>query len=78
MLCLAYSDSPVTGLHRRLAANLLEQGERTAVIEFLERMANVNVAHRLVLRETAAAVRRGQNPPVLPAGSSDGIPIPDP
>ena len=78
MLRLAYSDNLVTGLHWRLAANLLEQGKRTAVIAFLERMADVNVAHRLVLRETAAAVRRGKNPPVLPAGSSDGIPIPDP
>ena len=65
---LAYSDTLVSGQHWHLPGDLLQQGERAAVVEFLERMADTNVAHRLALRETASALRRGENPVALKRG----------
>ena len=41
---------------------LLKQGERRVVIDFLDRMAAINVADRTDLREAAAAIRRGETP----------------
>ena len=57
---LTYSDHIVSGWH--IIRDLLAQGERQAVIDFLERMAQTNVAERIDLREAAAALRRGETP----------------
>jgi tetratricopeptide (TPR) repeat protein len=65
---LAYSVDLVSGLHWHLAGNVLELGERAAVIDFLDRMADLNVANRQLLREIASAVRRGDNPVTLSRG----------
>jgi hypothetical protein len=46
----------------KLVRRLLEQGERESVIEFLERMALINVVDQASLRECAAAIRRGDMP----------------
>ena len=59
---LAYANDVVSGLHWHLAGDLLKQGERKAVIEFLDRLAETNVANRTDLREAAAAIRRGEMP----------------
>jgi beta-lactamase regulating signal transducer with metallopeptidase domain len=45
-----------------LPRDLLEAGERESVVEFLEHMAEINVAGRAYLRDSAAAIRRGQMP----------------
>jgi beta-lactamase regulating signal transducer with metallopeptidase domain len=71
---LTYSDHIVSGWH--IIRDLLAQGERQAVIDFLERIAHTNVAERIDLREAAAALRRGETPrrfrartrSVIPAG----------
>jgi hypothetical protein len=57
---LTYSDHIVSGWH--VIRDLLAQGERQAVIDFLERMARTNLAERIDLREAAAALRRGETP----------------
>jgi len=57
---LTYSDHIVSGWH--IIRDLLAQGERQAVIDFLERMARTNLAERIDLREAAAALRRGETP----------------
>jgi BlaR1 peptidase M56 len=54
---LTYSDDIVSGWH--VIRDLIAQGERQAVIDFLERMARTNLAERIDLREAAAALRRG-------------------
>jgi beta-lactamase regulating signal transducer with metallopeptidase domain/tetratricopeptide (TPR) repeat protein len=59
---LAYADHLVSDRHWHLASDLLEAGERPAVMLFLEQMAAINLAHRTELREAAAAVRRGEKP----------------
>ena len=45
-----------------LLKELLNAGERESVIEFLEKMARMNVARRDYLRDSAAAIRGGQMP----------------
>jgi beta-lactamase regulating signal transducer with metallopeptidase domain len=62
---MAYSDNLVADLHWHLAADLLETGERQAVMLFLERMAGINIARRTELREAAAAIRRGETPRIF-------------
>jgi hypothetical protein len=57
---LKYSDGMVSGW--RVIRDLLAQGERQAVIDFLDRMAQTNRAERIDLREAAAALRRGETP----------------
>jgi hypothetical protein len=59
---LAYSEGIVSGVHWHLARDLFKQGERQAVLEFLERMARTNIAERAELREAAAQIRRGGTP----------------
>jgi hypothetical protein len=59
---LTYAYDVVWGRHWHLAADLLEQGEREAVTEFLDRMATINATDRVELREAAAAIRRGETP----------------
>jgi hypothetical protein len=46
----------------KVVRNLLDQGERESVIEFLERMAKTSVVDRASLHEWVAAVRRGEVP----------------
>jgi hypothetical protein len=58
---LAYSDAVIADW-RSLVRRLLAQNERPAVIEFLERMARINIAERLDLRQAADSLRRGENP----------------
>ena len=45
-----------------LLPDLLKHGERESVIDFLERMAQKNIAERATLREAAAAIRGGRMP----------------
>jgi len=45
-----------------LARDLLRRGEREAVAEFSERMADINVPDRIELRAAADEIRRGQPP----------------
>jgi hypothetical protein len=45
-----------------LLPELLKEGERESVIEFLERMAEKNLTERAALRESAAAIRDGRMP----------------
>jgi hypothetical protein len=61
---LIYSNYLVLGGHLgpSLAADLLKLGERDAVIDFLERMARVNLAQRVAIRSALAAIRRGETP----------------
>jgi hypothetical protein len=59
---LAYREDVVSGVHWHLARDLLERGERDAVAQFLDRMAQINVVRRLELRDAAAAIRRGETP----------------
>ena len=59
---LAYSKGIVWGRHWHLAGDLLKQGERSTVLDFLERMATINIVDRVELREAAAAIRRGETP----------------
>jgi len=59
---LAYSAGIVSGLHWHLARDLLKQGQRQAVLDFLDRMAQTNIAERAELREAAAQIRRGETP----------------
>jgi hypothetical protein len=49
----------------RVVRDLVAQGERQAVIDFLDRMAQTNLAERMDLPQAAAALRRGETPPVL-------------
>jgi tetratricopeptide (TPR) repeat protein len=62
---LAYSDNLVSDLHWHLASDLLETGERQAVMLFLERLAEINIAQRIDLRAAAAAIRRGETPRIF-------------
>jgi hypothetical protein len=57
---LTYRDDVVS--RWRVTRDLVAQGERQAVIDFLERMAQTNLAERMDLREAAAALRRGETP----------------
>jgi hypothetical protein len=59
---LAYGGDAISGLHWNLAKDLVERGERDAVIVFLKRMAETSIAHRADLREAAAAISRGEAP----------------
>jgi hypothetical protein len=57
---LVYRDDVVS--RWRVVRDLVAQGERQAVIDFLDRMAQTNLAERMDLREAAAALRRGETP----------------
>jgi beta-lactamase regulating signal transducer with metallopeptidase domain len=60
---LVYSDELVLAMFApRLPADLLKLGEREAVIDFLERIARINLAQRAKIRSTIAAIRRGETP----------------
>jgi beta-lactamase regulating signal transducer with metallopeptidase domain len=59
---LAYSVGMVSSYQWHLAADLLKQGERSAVLEFLDRMAAISVADRFELRDAAAEIRQGRTP----------------
>jgi hypothetical protein len=59
---LAYSEGIASHYHWHLAADLLKQGERDAVLDFLDRMAAISVADRFELREAAAEIHRGGTP----------------
>lgn len=59
---LAYSKGMASNYQWHLATELLKQGERGAVLDFLDRMAATSVADRFELREAAAEVRRGGTP----------------
>ena len=59
---LAYSKGMASNYQWHLATELLNQGERDAVLDFLDRMAATSVADRFELREAAAEVRRGGTP----------------
>jgi beta-lactamase regulating signal transducer with metallopeptidase domain len=56
---LAYSMEYLT---LKLPAWLLKDGERQSVIDFLERFAQVNVAQKAYLLESATQIRNGQKP----------------
>jgi len=56
---LAYTTHPAS---ERLVKYLLKYGERESVIEFWERMAQINLIEKNYILESAAAVRRGQMP----------------
>jgi hypothetical protein len=56
---LAYSRH-ITGWN--LVRRLLDQGERDSVIEFLQRMAHISIVDQASLRESVAAIRRGDMP----------------
>jgi hypothetical protein len=57
---LTYADDVVS--RWRVVRDLVAQGERKAVVDFLERMAQTNLAERMDLREASAALRRGETP----------------
>jgi beta-lactamase regulating signal transducer with metallopeptidase domain len=61
---LVYGDDVVVGPHWNLAGQLLERGERQAVIEFSERMAAINIPLRKELADAAIAIRRGEMPAI--------------
>ena len=56
---LAYNTAPYA---ERLVKYLLKYGERETVIEFLERMAQINILGKDYILDAAAAIRRGQMP----------------
>ena len=56
---LAYNTAPYA---ERLVKYLLKYGERETVIEFLERMAQINIIGKDSILDAAAAIRRGQMP----------------
>jgi len=56
---LAYSRGIAAG---PLLPDLLEEGERESVIDFLERMAQKNITERAKLHEAVAAIRSGRMP----------------
>jgi hypothetical protein len=56
---LAYNSAPAA---ERLVKYLLKYGERETVVEFLERMAQINIIEKDYILEAAAAIRRGQMP----------------
>lgn len=58
---LAYG-KPIQEFTFELPAWLLKDGERESVIEFLERFAQVNVAQKSYLLESAALIRNGKKP----------------
>lgn len=62
---LAYSQGMASSHQWHLAGELLKQGERGAVLDFLDRMAAISLADRFELREAAAEVRRGGTPTFL-------------
>jgi hypothetical protein len=62
---LAYSQGMASSHQWHLAGELLKQGERDAVLDFLDRMAAISLADRFELREAAAEVRRGGTPTLL-------------
>jgi beta-lactamase regulating signal transducer with metallopeptidase domain len=59
---LAYSDGMVSTFRWHLAADLLKRGERSAVLDFLDRMAEIRVVERIDLRQAAAEIRQGRTP----------------
>jgi hypothetical protein len=59
---LAYSEGIVSGVHWHLARDLLKQGQRRAVLEFIDRMAQTNIAERSELRQAVTQIRRGERP----------------
>ena len=63
---LTYADDVVSRWH--LIRDLVARGERQAVSNFLERMAQTNIAGRIDLRQAAAALRRGETPRWLRQG----------
>ncbi len=56
---LAYARGIAAG---PLLPDLLKEGERESVIDFLERMAEKNLTERAAIRESAAAIRDGRMP----------------
>jgi hypothetical protein len=56
---LAYNSAAAA---ERLVKYLLKYGERETVVEFLERMAQINIIGKDAILEAAAAIRRGQMP----------------
>jgi hypothetical protein len=56
---IKYGEGPVSP---RLATNLLRVGEYEAVARFYDRVAQVNVAERQTLAESARAIRAGRMP----------------
>jgi beta-lactamase regulating signal transducer with metallopeptidase domain len=59
---LAYSEGIAFRYQSHLAADLLKQGEREAVLDFLDRMAAISIADRIDLRQAAAEIRQGKTP----------------
>ena len=51
---------------RDLPGRLLDRGERPAVADFLERMADINIPNRLELRQAAARIRNNLVPGSMP------------
>ena len=68
---LAYSVGMVSSYQWHLAADLLKQGERSAVLEFLDRMAAISVADRFEVRDAATTIRSGGTPRLWMGGSRD-------
>jgi hypothetical protein len=62
---LAYSKGMASSHQWHFAGELLKQGEREVVLDFLDRMAVTSLADRSELREAAAEVRRGGIPTLL-------------
>ena len=56
---IKYGDGSVSP---RLAMNLLRVGEYEAVARFYDRVAQINVAERQALAESARAIRAGRMP----------------
>jgi hypothetical protein len=59
---LAYSDGMVSTFQWHLAGDLLKLGERSAVLDFLDRMAEIRIMERIDLRQAAAEIRQGRTP----------------
>jgi hypothetical protein len=60
---LMYGSDVVSGW--QVLRDLIAQGERQAVIDFLDRMAHTNLAERMDLPKAAATLRRSETPPSL-------------
>jgi hypothetical protein len=68
---LAYSKGIAFRFNWHLAADLLKQGEREAVVDFLDRVAAISVADRFELRDAATTIRSGGTPRLWMGGSQD-------
>jgi hypothetical protein len=68
---LAYSKGIAINYQWRLAADLLQQGERDAVLDFLDRMAAISAADRFELRDAATTIRSRGTPRLWMGGSRD-------